>query len=316
METKKITALVFILPFVLLALVFGSLVFRTPQVKADTASSSASVTNVVPVASIVSVDTAAASVTLTENTTTTVTVTATVTDNNGCEDIDSVSVKFYKTTTGAEAADDENNHYTVTASEDGGSCTAGGSDLTATFTATIPVYYYADPTDITSVDSPTDWTALVTPSDEASGTTDTDTIEMDTLTALDVTAAIAYGELALGADTGTGDDTTTVTNTGNEGIDVDVDGYGASDGDGYSMTCTWGTIPVANEKYATAASTAYASKTALSDTATEVDMDIAQRTTTVTTGDLYWGFGMPTDGVGGSCTGTVVFTANSDSTLD
>lgn len=311
MKTKKITALMLIL-----VLAFGGLLFQISQIRADTSTSSASATNVVPVASAVSIDSAAASVTLTENTTTTVTVTATVTDNNGCEDIDSVSVKLYRTDLTATGADDENHRYTVSATQDGGTCTAGGSDLTATYTATIDVYYYADPTDAGSVNEATDWTAQVTPSDEATGTADTDTIEMDTLTALNVTTTIAYGELALNANTGTTDQTTTVTNTGNEGLDVDVDGYGASDGDGYSMTCTLGTIPVANEKYHTTASTDYATKTALSDTAAEVDIDIAQRTDTVTTGDLYWGFGMPETGVGGSCTGTVVFTAHSDPNLD
>ncbi len=306
---KKITILTLILAFA-----FTGLLSQVSQVKADSAASSASITNVIPVATSADIDSAAASVSLTENTTTTVTVTATITDNNGCEDIDSVEVKLYKTTTGPGAGDDENNHYTAAAVSDG-NCTGAG-DITDTYTATIDVYYYADPTDDGSTSSTTDWTAQATPSDESAGTADTDTIEMDTLTALDVTSAINYGELALSGDTGIMDSTTTVTNTGNEGIDVDVDGFGSGDGDGYSMTCTWGTIPVANEKYSATANVAYGSRTALSDTAAEQDMDIAQRTDAVTTGALYWGFGLPADGVGGTCSGAVVFTASSDPNLD
>jgi len=299
----------------ILAFAFGGLIFQASQVRADLADSSANATNVVPVASLASIDSGAVEVSLTENTTTTVTVTSTITDNNGCEDIDSVEVKFYRTDLTATGADDENHRYTVAATSLS-TCTPGGGDLTDTYTASISVQYYADPTDVGAVQAATNWTAQVTPSDESAGTADTDDIEMGTTTALDVTDTIPYGELALGGDTGTGDDTTTVTNTGNEGIDVDVDGYGVTDGDGLSMDCTWGDITIGNEKYAIAAATAYATKTALTDTAAEVDTDIAQRTAAVTTGDIYWGFGMPADGVSGSCTGKVVFTAHSDSTLD
>jgi len=251
-----------------------------------------------PVASDVSINSGAGSISLTEGTTTNVVVTATVTDDNGCEDITGVTVKFYKTAMGAGAADDENNHYTVTTPTDvvKNSCVS----LVATYTATIPVWYYADPAE---------WTTQVTPTDGTDGTASTDTITINTLIALSVTDTIDYGPLALGADTGAGDATTTVTNTGNASIGVQVDGYGASDSDGKSMICTFGSILLANEKYSKTASTAYASKTALTDTATTVvDFSIAQRTDGATTGDIYWGFGMPANGVGGSCTGTVVFT--------
>ncbi|MCD4705612.1 hypothetical protein K8R61_00845, partial [bacterium] len=60
----------------------------------------------------------------------------------------------------------------------------------------------------------------------------------------------------------------------------------------------------------------YASRTSLTDSAFEVDMDIAQRTGVATTGSLYWGFGMPATGVGGSCAGKVNFTAHSDPNAD
>lgn len=311
MEIKRITSLALIF-----ALVFGGLVVQMSYVKADLADSNVTVGNMLPVASSANIDSGAASVTLTENTTKTVTVTATVTDDNGCEDITSVQVKFYRTSVGDAASDDENNHYTITPTQDGGSCTGLG-DLDATYTATIDVYYYADPTDAGSIYEADDWTAKVTPSDGVgAGTPDTDTIEMSTLTALDVTPTINYGSLVLGEDTGAVDQTTVVTNTGNEGIDVDLDGYGSVDGDGKSMICSFGDIPIGNEKYSTTTATDYSLKTALTDTAVEVDMDIAQRTTAVTTDDAYWGFGLPASGVYGTCSGKVVFTAHSDPNLD
>ena len=252
-----------------------------------------------PVASGVSINSGADSISLTEGVTTNVTVTATVTDNSGCADITGVTVKFYKTSTGAGATDDENNHYTVTTPTDviQNSCDL----LVATYTATIPVWYYADPSE---------WTAQVTPSDEAVGTADTDTITIDTLKALNVTGTIAFGELALDTDTGTTDKTTTVTNTGNAVIGVAVDGYGAGNGDGKSMICEHGSILLEKEKYSKTAGIAYISKTALTDDAAEVaGLTVAQRTGSVTTGDIYWGLGLPLNGVGGSCSGTVVFTA-------
>jgi len=290
-------------------LVLSLIVLSVPQVRADNASSTASVTNVVPVSSAVAIT--GETITLTENTTTSVVVTATVTDNNGCEDIDSVSVKFFRTDLTSTGDDDANHRYTQAATLDTGTCTAGGGDLSANYTATIAVQYYADPTDAGSANATTTWSAKVTPADGSGGTAGTDdTTEMATLTALDVTAAIEYGALALGADTGEGDDTTTVTNTGNKSISVQVDGYGTTDGQGKSMNCTVGSVSIEKEKYATSTATAYASKTALTDTAATVtEFSVAQRTDGATTGSIYWGFGMPANGVSGDCSGTVVFTA-------
>jgi len=313
-KIKRITSCLMIL--VLIGLMIG-LNFRTPKVKADEASSSASVTNALPVASSVSIDSAAASITLTEATTKTVTATFTVTDDNGCEDIDSHATNdtvavLYRTnvTGGAGCTPDALNCYSMSCSQDAGSCTAGGADLAATYTCTASVQFYADATDAGTYIT-TDWTATATPRDNAGtdGTTAADTIEMDTLTALNVTTTIAYGALALGANTTTTDQTTVVTNTGNnDPIDIQLDGYGATDGDGYSMTCTIGTITIGNERYSLTAATDWSTKTQLTDTAANVTtFDLAKGASS--TKNVYWGFGMPSTGVGGSCTGKVNFTA-------
>ena len=313
-KLKKLTPGILIL--VLIGLMVG-LNFRTPKVEADEASSSASVTNALPVASSVSIDSGAASVTLTEATTKTVTATFTVTDNNGCEDIDSHATNdtvavLYRTnvTGGAGCTPDALNCYSMSCSQDAGSCTAGGADLAATYTCTASVQFYADATDAGTYIT-TDWTATATPRDNAGtdGTTAADTIEMDTLTALNVTTTIAYGALALGANTTTTDQTTVVTNTGNnDPIDIQLDGYGAIDGDGYSMTCTIGTIIIGNERYSLTAATDWSTKTLLTDTAANVStFNLAKGASS--TKNVYWGFGMPSTGVGGSCTGKVNFTA-------
>jgi len=131
---------------------------------------------------------------------------------------------------------------------------------------------------------------------------------MNSLIALDVTATINYGTLALGTNTGTTDYTTTVTNTGNRQIDIQLDGYGSTDGDGKAMVCTIGSITIGNERYSLTAATAWSAKTQLTDTATTLTtFDLAKGASS--TKNVYWGFGMPSSGVGGSCSGKVNFTA-------
>src|SRR5579863_8049427 len=82
--------------------IFGVLIMSTPQVEAATATTSLTITNALPVASNVNINSSATDIVLTSGTTTTVTATFTVTDNNGCADIDSGSSKttavFYRTT--------------------------------------------------------------------------------------------------------------------------------------------------------------------------------------------------------------------------
>ncbi|MDP3882566.1 MAG: hypothetical protein Q8Q48_00735 [Candidatus Staskawiczbacteria bacterium] len=294
----------------------GIILLPAPKAEAVQADATLTVTNSLPVGSSVSIDAAAASVTLTEATTATVTATFTVTDNNGCDDIDShisndtVAV-FFRTNVagGAACTPDDANCYSMSCGAKAG-CTPGGSDLTATFSCTADVQFYADATDAGATYEANDWTATATPRDSAGtdGTPSSDTIEMDSLTALSATASITYGALALGADTATTDQTTVITNTGNRQIDAQVDGYGAEDGDGKSMACTIGTVSIELEKYDISASTAYASKTALSDTAATITaFNLAQGASS--TKDIYWGMGLPETGVGGSCTGKVNFTA-------
>jgi hypothetical protein len=286
-----------------MALVIGLVLSLAPPVRADEAVSNVSIsTNAIPVASAVSIDSGATTVTLTENTTKDVIVTATVTDNNGCGDIDSVSVKFYRTTvaSGAACPADNNNCYGPIAPIQN---TCIGN--VATYTGTISVQYYAEPTDA-GTHMATDWTATVTPTDGGgAGTPSTDTIEMGTLTALNVTTTMPYSALVAGADTGTGDTITTVVNTGNVDILTRVNSNAVT-----AMACTYGSIPVGNERYSLTAATAYASKTALTSTIFTIPSSTIVKATsaTPTNRNIYWGIGAPM-AVSGSCTGTVVFTA-------
>ncbi len=303
--------------------IFGGLLLFATAVKAILATSSVTVTNSLPVASLGSINTDAATMTLTEAATATATFTFTVTDNNGCSDINAhgsnkTIAKFYRTNVadGAACAVNDANCYAMTCTGPTG-CTPGGGDLDATFSCTASVQFYADPTDTGSTYDATTWSATATPRDAVGtdGTPNSDTIEMASLTALSLGEAptIAYDALALNANTGTTDETTTVTNTGNRTIDTQVGGYGSISEDTYSMVCTIGTIPVANEKYSLVAETAYASKTALVTNATPNTVQTSLAQGAASTDIIYWGMGLPATGVGGTCGGKVVFTAVNDS---
>ena len=297
-----------------LILVLSLIVLSVPQVRAadgvNSASSTASVTNVAPVSS--DVDITLTAIDLTEATHTHVAVTATVTDNNSCEEITGVTAKLFRTNVadGAACTTNLNNCYAAVAMTIvPDSCTTGGTDLSADYTGDIEVQYYADPTD-DNVLGPT-WSLHVIPSDAGgAGTAGTDdTAEMNTLTALNVSTTIAYGPLALDATTtDTTDYDTTVTNTGNNAtIGVQVKSGAAT-----AMACAIGTIPVGNEKYDDISTTAYADKIALTAGPVTVADVSAAKTTDGSTGNtdtVGWGLHMPANGVAGDCAGTVVFTA-------
>ena len=320
MNKKIKKTMSFFLVLAIIGLITG-LNFWTSEINAALLDSTASVGNSLPVASAAAI-TGAPTLTLTENTTTTVTATFTVTDNNGCEDIDSHSSNdticvLYRTdvASGAGCTPDAENCYSMNCTQTGGSCPAGGADLDALYSCTADVQFYADATDA-GTHIGTNWTATATPRDNAGtdGTTDAGTAEMATTTALAVSGTIDYGSIALNADTGSVDDTATVTNTGNDTpIDIQLDAYGTTSGDGQgkALDCTVGAILVAKEKYHLTITTAYTSKIALSDTAASVaDFDLAKGA--ASTKPVYFGLGMPADGVGGSCTGKINFTPVSD----
>ena len=262
-----------------------------------------------PVASSVSIDSGAANVDLTEDTTTNVVCTSTVSDTEGYADITSVTAELHRSGVSAGSVDDNNNHYTLTG--DANCVPSGGTGNTETYTCTFPVQYYADPTDAGTYVGE-NWECLVTPSDSVgAGTTSADTIEMNSLAALNVTSTITHGSIALGADTSTTNQTATITNTGNVNIDTQFSGT--------SMTCdVLGTLVSTQQKYGVTDVT-YASLTnTLSGTPTERDLDVSQRTddATPSTQSTYWGLAVPATGYGGTCTGTNTFTAVNDIAVD
>lgn len=271
-------------------------------------ASNFTVNNVSPTVTSVVLNSSGA-ITLTEGTTTNVTVTGTVTDNNSCTDLSTVTTSAYRsgvtyTSCDDNAEDDDNDCYAVVScSVSGGSC-EGTSDASADYTCTVTLQYHADPTTANTVYSAENWdaTILATDDDAATGTADATNVEMNTTTALDVTASIAYGSLNVGQSNDPLDKITTVTATGNVGLDEELSGTAMTGG---------GSIAASYQHYALASSTAYASGTALSSSPTEAELNCQKTISSASpkTKDTWWGLLIPTGTPTGAYSGSNTVTA-------
>lgn len=275
------------------------------------AESDYTVNNIAPVVSNTKVNGDAA-INLGENQTTNVDVTATVTDNNSCQssELPTITASLYRSgvtyancDTGGD--DDSNDCYAVeSCTVDVGTCTGAG-DSSADYTCTVALKHYADPTDTSTQYTAQNWLATVVATDDDSATHTLESsagVEVNSLTAMDISASIAFGSLSVGQKNDPLDKTTTTTNTGNVGLDQQLSGT--------NLTSGGDSIAVAYQKYALAASTAYAAGTALSTTPTSVLLDISKNTTdTNLTKNIWWGLEIPTGTVAGSYSGTNTVTA-------
>ncbi|MBL8014734.1 MAG: hypothetical protein JNK26_00920 [Candidatus Doudnabacteria bacterium] len=270
------------------------------------ANTSYTVSNVAPVVSSVAVN-SGSDITLTEGTTTNVLVRATVTDNNSCSDLSAVESSLYRSGVGYTACDNnaednDNNCYAVISCSvvSSGNTCGGSTDASADYDCTVSVQYFADPTDASTLFPSETWKGTVKATDNNSATHNAELstgVELLSLVAYDVTAAISYGTLAVGGSNDPLDKTTTVTATGNVGLDVEVSGT--------NMTSGANNITVDNQKYATASSTAYASGTSLSGSATEIELNVLKPTSlSASTKNIWWGLLIPNGTVAGTYTGS------------
>ncbi|MBI4148393.1 hypothetical protein HY490_03825 [Candidatus Woesearchaeota archaeon] len=242
--------------------------------------------------------TAPSTVALNADTTKIITCNATITDADGFENITVVNATFFDAAeANATSANDNNNHYTNT------NCTLiGGSGITTTAVCEFLVWHYANP-------SP-NWTCNLTATDGiGTSTNTTGNLTVQELKALSVHSFnydnSAGGTISLGAVSAQA--MLNVTNAGNVNITVQVNG------DTNAMTCTVGTIPLDNERYNITAGFAFDNGTALSNTAINVTgFMVARRTddATPSVNSLYWLLKIPSQGVGGTCTGSITINAN------
>ncbi|MBI2035114.1 MAG: hypothetical protein HYT12_00320 [Candidatus Liptonbacteria bacterium] len=260
--------------------------------------------NQAPVVSLVTLN-GGSEIIVIENSSTSINLTATITDDNGFADIASATGTIYRSGVGAGCSADDNNCYPVSG------CTLSGcSGNSCTATCSANIWYHADPTDAGPF-SGQSWRGSITGTDAASATHVSSTasgVQLNTLSALQVTAVINYGSLDPGANTEATTQTAVVTNTGNSAIDIDLSGD--------DMTFGGNTISVGNQKYATSTFT-YSSCTvctALTTTDTAYELDLAKPTATSTsiTDDIFWGLSVSNGSVSGLYTGTSTFTARAD----
>lgn len=232
------------------------------------------------------------------NTQTTVWCNGTADDQNGFADLVSVSGVLYHESSTAGAADDALNHYTAA------DCDVSLA-VDGTFSCAFDLEFYA----LNGT-----WTCDVNVTDTASqSNVSNDTSAVTQLLAIDVdNGDIDFGSLAMGTNTTTTDYTKTVTNQGNIQIDLQLDAwsdFAAPDAnDANAMDCTSGSLGVDWLRYSLAATTNYDSKTSLvqAGAVSETSFDLAAGA--ASSRSVYFGIGVPTSGLGGSCTGVLSFT--------
>jgi hypothetical protein len=199
-------------------------------------SSTAQLLNSGPSAGVITVNDGN-NITLTPNGTIPVTTSFQITDNNGCSEINSSSIRVYLYRSGASSScllgTPQNRYCYIVDGFDQFSC-AGGSSTTAYATTTFSVWYFADATDSSSSYSGQTWNASVQASDTLGSSTITNGLSGVLLSSmLAVRAAstsINYGEIAKGADTGAVNQLVELLNVGNASFTISVAGNAMTSG--------------------------------------------------------------------------------------
>jgi lipopolysaccharide export system protein LptA len=244
---------------------------------------------------------------LTEGTTTLVSATGTVTDYNGYTDISAASSTLFRSSVsgGAMCTANQNNCYQIATSSCATSSCGGNS---CTLSCSASVQYFADPTDPGSAFSSDTWQSNVDVWDQSSshGTASANQ-ELYTLKGLSVPAALTYGSVTVGGDSGSTNGTTSVTNTGNTILNLDIGGDDLRNG---ASSITYN-----QQKYATSTFTygacAFCSTLAASTSPAYFGIGVPKPTSTTAVSTIvYWGINIPLGTAAMTHTGSNTFTAN------
>ena len=228
---------------------------------------------------------------------------ATITDTNGYENINSVRGTFFGSGSEGDSADTRSNYKNATCH-----FTNAGSGTTRNVECSFTVYYHADPAS---------WTVYFNATDDGGLTgTNTDTLDVNTLVALNVTnTTIPFGTVALG---GTSNQINmTIKNTGNVDIDLNINESlyngvmyctdGGSDNITTDDTST-GVKYNMTDGFSFDATTSNLTSTNLLLEFNLVEAD-QSGAPTAPTDDLYWLIKLPSTGLTGSCSTTVRISA-------
>ncbi len=254
------------------------------------------------------------SIDLAEHSNKTIYIHGSASDADSCEQINEVSgtstwkVAFFRTdvANAENCTPDNRDCYQDTEQNSDLSNCDNPADTTLDYQMTIPVVYYADATDNSSMPdhATTDWTAFVEVTDDnESSVSSSLTAEINTLKAMSVTSVIEYGTIALGASSE--EQTLTVSNTGN---DDDLDAL-ISDLNGW--TCLRGSFGSGQVHFATSPLLGWESGTAV--TVTPADMGnlslMKSSDGTASTTSVYFTLKLPEFGLSGACTSNLVIGA-------
>lgn len=210
-------------------------------------------------------------------------------------------------------------NISCTASTTSCASAASSTDPTMNFTCTFPLWYITNPTDAGSPFVLDDWKASVGGVDDNSAvgaqTASQFGVEVNSASYMALlNAAIPYGQLEPGTNSGTLSASTTIRSLGNTGLDQNFTGSSMCGTFTASTTCpnsSSSTIPD-NQQQFSSSSVAYGSGITLSSTTPGfLDLNIPKpiSTTTPTSGVAYWGIAVPgTITLAGSYTGLNTFT--------
>lgn len=234
-------------------------------------------------------------ITVISNSTTSINVGFTVTDNGGCSSVftgGGVTTTIFRSGVGPNCTADNQNCYVTNAQVN--DCVSGN---TATATSTIPIYYFADPTDSSSTFSGETWQAqvIVSNTGNSSSTATSTGVELNTLLAINLsTSTVNYGLVGAGQNTGGTNRIVGIQNTGNSSSTIKVSGT--------SLSFNTNIISTSSQRYATNTFTYNTGDTPLSGILTTVaGLFLSKPTSTITTQkNMYWGISAD----GGSPTGT------------
>ena len=275
------------------------------ETKADVATTTLTVGNVVPVVQNVSLN-AGANISPEENTTKAVNITGQVVDDNGWGDVTNITARAFRSGQSITCAQSDNDCYI------GITCSSSGSGTVANATCTANLWFHADSTD-SGTYAAEEWVGAIFATDSANATDKADSsaenVEMIGTLCLDVTASIAYGTVAAGSDTGATNQSTLVSNTCNTAIDTYVQGK-----DMTSASAT-GTVVVDKQHYDLTAFTYGGTENTLTTSDVHVELVCPKPLTSPTdsSDEIFWGIGVASGTpVGTDYGGVNTFTVTND----
>lgn len=233
------------------------------------------------------------------------TVMGSISDLNGCESLQSATAVVYMSSTTSSCDQDNNDCYRLGTSDCVKTGCASSTDLTAGFTCTADMKYFAIPTDDygTNPYEPYHWESYIQIYDSNYHSTTSDGVQLNTGLGLEVVEdEIDFGtDMVVGTDTGDRNSTTTIENIANSPIDTHISGTDMSGNPS-------GTLTVDNIEWSTDNFT-YTLGNDLTDLGEDVPIGIPRPVSEGgSSGQIYWGIGIPSDADASSYVGQNTFT--------